>query len=250
MRYSSYLIIFGLLAIFALSGCSAGQRAFSKGELFEADGKYEEAMYSYADAFRNDPDASEFRIRFLKARDLAANQRFKQGGLMLGQGNYAAALAEFQAASALDPTQGRFRQQVEVATRLKDAQSAYQEGLDFEKANKFKDANRMYARSLELHPENKEYQVAQARVAGLRKSRLDGYELSLKSTKPITLKFKDAKLKDVFTIITQLSGINFVFDEGVKDQPVTIYLENATFQQTLDLLTNMFKLGRKNANES
>ena len=57
-------------------------------------------------------------------------------------------------------------------------------------------------------------------------------------------------MKDVFNILTQLSGINFVFDEGIKDTPVSIYLENASFRQALDLLTNMNKLGTKNLNET
>ena len=35
-------------------------------------------------------------------------------------------------------------------------------------------------------------------------------------------------MKDVFTILTQLSGINFVFDDGIKDAPISIFLDNAT----------------------
>lgn len=251
MRYLNQLVMFCLLcAVLALSGCSAGRRAFSKGERFETEGRFEEAMYSYADAFREDPETSAYRVRFLKARDAAAQQHFKKGGELFEQGDYVAALAEFQSAYGLDPTQARFRQQVEAATRLKEAQLAFQEGIDFEKGNKFKDAARVLARALELSPDNREYQAALARVSGMRKGRPEGHELSLKSARPITLKFKEAKLKDVFNIVTQLSGINFIFDETVKDQPVTIYLENATFQQALDLLTSMFKLGRKVANES
>jgi general secretion pathway protein D len=250
MRNLTYLLIVGLLAGIGLSGCSTASSAFSKGEELEAEGKYEEAMYSYADAFRNDPDAGEYRIRFFKARERAAELRYRQGTRMYGEGNYAAALAEFQAGQGIDPTQGRFEQLVERTRRLKDTRQAYQEGLEFEKGNKFKDANRMYNRALELEPGNDEYRTALARVLGLRRNRLDHFELSLKSARPITLKFRDARIKDVFGIITQLSGINFIFDEGIKDQPVTIYLENATFQQALDLLTNMYKLGRKVANES
>ncbi len=249
MRYVIHLIIFSLLAGLSLSGCSAGYRAFNRGESLEARGKYEEAMYSYAEAFRKDQD-SEYRIRFLKAREKAADIRYKQGSKLFEQGNYAAALAEFQAGRGIEPTEGRFDQVVEKTSRLVEAQQAYQEGLEFEKANKLKDANLAFAHALELFPKNREYQIAQARVLGLRKNKLEGFELSLKSAKPITLKFKDAKIKDVFHIVTQLSGINFIFDEAVKDQPVTVYLENATFQQVLDLLTNMFKLGRKVANES
>ena len=67
---------------------------------------------------------------------------------------------------------------------------------------------------------------------------------------PITLKFKDAKIKEVFNILSQLSGINFIFDEGLKDINVSIFLENATFQQALDILTGINKLGKKVLNES
>ena len=249
MRYLKHLIISGLI-LGLFSGCSSSRRAFSKAERFEAEGKYEDAMYSYADAFSKDPSTSEYRLRFLKARDAAANMRYKMGSELYDRGDYVAALAEFQTAYGLDPTQGRFKHQVEVTNRLKDAQLAYQEGIDFEKANKLKDANHSFIKALDLSPDNKEYLDALNRVSGLRKSKLEGFELNLKSNKPITLKFKDAKIKDVFNIVSQLSGINFIFDEGVKDQQVSIYLENASFQQALDLMANMFKLGRKIANES
>ncbi len=251
MRYLKHLIIFSLLAALALlSGCSAASSAFNRGEKLETEGKFEDAMYSYADAFMKDPEAGQYRIRFLSAREKAANQRFKSGSDLFAKGEYATALEQFQAGLGIDPSQGRFKQQAEIAARLKEAQLAHQEGLEFEKGNKFKDANVSYARAAELHPENKVYQTALTRIAKLRKSKLDGFELNLKSSKPITLKFKDAKLKDVFNILTQLSGINFIFDEAVKDSQVSVFLENASFYQAFDLLINMNKLGRKILNEN
>ncbi len=251
MRYLKYLIIpILLLSVTILSGCSAGRRAFSKGEQFEAEGRYEDAMFSYAEAFRTEPDMGEYRAKFFKAREAASTLRYKKGIDLFDRGEYVGAVAEFQTAYGLDPTQDRFKQKADEAARLRDAQAAYQEGRDFEKANKLKDALRLYLAAIDLNPDDKEFQTALKRVSGQRKSKLEGYELSLKSTKPITLKFKDAKIKDVFKIITQLTGINFIFDEGVKDQPVTIYLENATFQQCMDLLANLNKLNRKILNES
>lgn len=252
MRYlnlTSYTAL--LLALALLSACaSPAKRSFKAAEKLEGEGKYEEAMYSYAESFKNDPTINEPRIRFLKTRQKAADQRFKRGMVLAGQGNHIDALTEFQAAQGIDPTEGRYQQQIEISTRYRDAQSAFQEGLDFEKGNKLKDALRQYIRAAELFPKNSEYQAALERITQLRKSRLEGYELRLKSANPITLKFKDAKIKDVFNILTQLSGINFVFDEAIKDSPVSIYLENASFRQALDLLTNMNKLGTKNLNET
>ena len=252
MRYlnmSSHIAL--LLALSLLSACaSTATRTFKDAEKLESEGKYEEAMYSYAESFKSDPTSNESRVRFLNARQKAADQHFKQGMAFVAEGNHVDALPEFQAAQGIDPTQGRFKQQIEISTRYKDAQLAYQEGRDFEKGSKLKDAHRQYIKAAELFPQNSVYQAALERITQLRKSKLEGYELRLKSSKPITLKFKEAKLKDVFNILTQLSGINFVFDEGIKDSPVSIFLANASFQQALDLLCNMNKLSTKNLNES
>ena len=245
-----WYITFSLLTGVILSGCVAGGSSFSRGESFEAKGMYEEAMYSYAEAFRENPDATEYRLRFLSVRGKAADVRFKRGSVLLEQGDYSSALEELRAGLGFEPTEARFEQLIEKAVRLRDAQQAYQEGLTFEKTNKYREADRLFSRAVELNPSNEDYRVARTRIIGLRKNRLEGFELSLKSTRPITLKFRDARIKEVFNIVTRLSGINFIFDEGVRDQPVTVFLENATFQQTLDLLTNMFKLGCKVANES
>lgn len=251
MRYLKHIVIFSLLtAIGLLTGCSAAKSAFNMGEKYEAQGKYEEAMYSYADAFMKDPENGPYRMRFFSAREKAADLRFKAGSELLANGEYTLALEQFQAGLGIDSTQGRFKQQSDIAATLKEARHAYREGLEFEKGNKLKEANLAYARALELQPDKKEFQEAVSRITALRKSKLTGYEVNLKSSKPITLKFKDAKIKDVFTILTQLSGINFVFDEGIKDAPVSIYLENASFQQAFDLLTSMNKLGKKVLNEN
>ena len=251
MRYLIHLTIPCLLcAITVLSGCTGGRQAFSSGEKFETAGNYDEAMYSYAEAFRKEPEVGEYRVCFLKAREKAADKHYRKGLELYNKGNYVAAQEEFQSAYGLDPSKDIYKQQVETTGRLKDAQLAFQEGLDFEKTNKLKDANRAFTHAVALNSGNKEYQAAMRRVSGLRKNKLEGFELNLKSAKPITLKFKEAKIKDVFNILTQLSGINFVFDEGVKDQNVSIYMENGTFQQAMELLTNMFKLGSKVLNES
>ncbi len=252
MRYLNFKphIAF-ILSLAILSGCaSTATKSFKAAERLELEGKFEEAMYSYAESFKSDPTFNEPRIRFLKNRQKAADQRFKQGMAFVEKGNHIEALPEFQAAVGIDPTQDRFRQQIEISTRYKDAQLAFQEGRDFEKGNKLKDAHRQYIRAAELFPKNSEYSAALERITLLRKSKLEGYELRLKSSKPITLKFKEAKIKDVFYILTQLSGINFVFDDGIKDTPVSIYLDNASFQQALDLLSTMNKLSTKNLNET
>ena len=244
--HSIFFMVIGLLAACA----SPATRSFQAAEKLESEGRFEEAMYRYADSFKIDPTVGESRIRFFHNRVKAAEQRYLQGMNLVAKGNYVDALVELQAAQAIDPTQARFAQQIEIYTRYKNAQLAYAEGRDFEKGNKLKDAHRQYIRAAELFPQNSEFKAAVERISKLRKSKLDGFELRLVSNKPITLKFKDAKMKDVFKILSQLSGVNFIFDDGVKDLPITVLLENASFQQALDLLSDMNKLSTKNLNET
>ncbi|MRR54497.1 MAG: type II secretion system protein [Deltaproteobacteria bacterium] len=247
MRSLMYLIIAGCVTV-TLIGCSAG-RAFNAGQGLEDQGKYEEAMLSYADAFRANPEVVEYRARFLTARDRAAEIRYAKGLEEYRAGDYPAALKDFQVAYVLDPSKEIYRQKVDLTMRKRDAQEAYKEGLAFERDNKPKFAKLAFEKAIDLDPEESSYKQARDRVRGQLDTRVSGYELQLSSLKPFAFKFNGAGLKGVFRILTQLSGINFIFDEAVKDTPVTINLDRTNFRQVLDLLSTMHKLGSTVLNE-
>ncbi|AJE04849.1 type II secretion system protein [Geobacter pickeringii] len=238
-----------LLSLLALTGCGAGLTAFNKGEKFEKEGRLDEAVLKYAEAAASSPETNEYRMRLMKASERAARIHFEKGEELFHQQKYDEALREYQNAVALDASLDRARQQSEKLVRFKNSLAYLKEGQELEKGNKPREALQSYRKALDLNQDNTAAKEALNRLLQTKKTRLEGYDLNLKSTKPITLKFKDAKIKDVFYIITQLSGINFIFDEAVKDQNVTVHLENATFEQALDILTNMNKLGKKVLNE-
>jgi len=239
-----------LFLLLISAACTPGRTAFDKAQHLERQGMLDEAVVKYAEAINRNPDTSEYRLRFLKASESAAKQHMLDGDRLLDASRYNEAFGEYQKALAMDPSLERAKQQSEMVQKLQGAAVALAEGAAFEKANKVKEAVRSYQKALNLNPANKEAGDALERLMKTRRLKTDSFELNLKSIKPITLKFKDAKLKDVFNIITQLSGINFIFDDGVKDANITIFLENATFQQALDLITGMQKLNRKVLNES
>ncbi|QOX78514.1 type II secretion system protein [Trichlorobacter lovleyi] len=244
-----YIVVI-VATLVALSGCSAARKNYNEGQDLEEQGKLEEAMYRYAEAVKNAPEESEYRVKFLNTRMAAARGREQEGDTLVKTGNYAGAVTAYQTAAGLDGSQPRLVQKAADAIRLRDAAAAYQEGLALEKGNKLRDAATAFGRALDLAAETPEYRSAAQRIATLRKSKLDGFELQLKSKQPITLRFRETRLKDIFSVISQLSGINFIFDPDVKDQSVTITLENATFRQSTDLLTGMYKLGHKVLNET
>jgi general secretion pathway protein D len=249
MQSIKMMIVF-ICALPFLAGCGAGLSAFNKAQKLERQGNLDDAVMKYAEAAAANPDVAEYRVRFLKTSEEAAKVHLKKGEEYLGGNRYDDALREFQTAFALDPSYERAAQLSERTVKLRNSLIFFKEGEEFEKNRKLREAFRSYQKAVEINPENSEAKEAADRLLKSRKPKLDGYELNLKSTKPITLKFKDAKIKEVFNILTQLSGINFIFDEGLKDINVSIFLENATFQQALEIITGVNKLGKKVLNES
>jgi general secretion pathway protein D len=56
---------------------------------------------------------------------------------------------------------------------------------------------------------------------------------------PAGFVFRDANLRDVLLSLGALAGVNVVFDEGFVDRPVTIDLEDATFDEAFRSLTTV-----------
>ncbi len=59
---------------------------------------------------------------------------------------------------------------------------------------------------------------------------------------PVSLDFQDADIKNVFRILAEVSGFNFVVSEGVKGK-VTLKLDNVPWDQALDLILQTYSLG-------
>jgi general secretion pathway protein D len=244
--------ILSLLAgsLLFLGGCTAGRSLYSRGEELASTGNLDEAVLKYAEAMRKNPESSEYRMAFLTASEKSAQVHIKKADGLYDEGEFDAALREYQSAQSLDPSLKRASQKVQLLTKLHDSDLYMREGREFEKNNKPKEAYRSYKQALSIYPDNKDAKAAYDRLRQSKRTKMDGFELNLKSNKPITLKFKDARTRDVFSILSQLSGINFIFDDTVKDQNITIFLENASFQQAMDVITNLSKLGKKVLNES
>jgi len=149
----------------------------------------------------------------------------------------------------MDPTFRRAEYAIIQIRKLKDSEDYYKKGEGFLEAKKNAEAMAAFKKALSLNPKN---EAAKAELEKLKevKTRLDGVELSLKSTKPVTLKFKDTSIKEVFEIISKLSGINFIFDEDLKEQKISIFLQDATFEQAMELLLLTNKLFAKVVTEN
>lgn len=239
-RNKSLLLI---ILIFLFSACATG--SYRLAEKLMEEGKYDEAIAHYQKALNESPKNFEYKIKLLRAKEISARDHFKKGLKFMEENNFVEAEREFQLTLILDPNYKNALNYLQEVKRKKDAIESLHKAKEFYTLNKFKDAYESAKKAYALDPNSKEAKdLLEILTTQDQKSRFE-YELSFDSSKPVTLKFKDANIKDVFEVLSKLSGINFVFDDAVRDTKVTIFIEDATFVQALELLLFSNKLAVK-----
>jgi len=230
-------------------GC-ASMEALKAGDKLAAQGRWDEALNMYSEAYESSPQNKEYRLKLELAKYETSLIHLKKGEELLSKKDYDRAILEFQFASSLNPSLKRANYLIVEAKKRKDAIYYFNTGIDFVKSKRVAEAVVSFKRALSLDPALEEARQEMDKLKKEKKTLMGGYELQLKSEKPITLKFKDTNIKDIFDIISKLSGINFIFDEAVKKKKASIYIEDATFEQALDLLLMTNKLFQKVVNEN
>jgi len=233
-----------LAACMILAGCS-GNLAFNKGDKYAVEGDWDKAVMEYRKALQVDPENITFKTRLLKATDQAAMAHIERAAYYIKQKNGAAALYEAQRASALEPTNDRARQQVGEAMNLKEAEAHVASGQGYLAAGRPNEALAEFQAALDIDPDNVQAKESVELITKRSAAEEEEGELELGSDQPITLSFKDAKLKEVFEFLSKLSGVSILFDEDVKDSPVTVFARDVSFKQALNLLLATNKLFMK-----
>jgi general secretion pathway protein D len=237
------LTALALCALLALSGC-AGQLAYQEANSLARQDRPEEALRKYREAIDADPANPTYRVAWLNARDHAAARLVEQGDQLLAQDKPDPARGAYQRALVLDPGHERARaglRAVEENTRragmLKEASAAV-ERKDYELARQ-----RLTA-ILAEQPSNEAARTLMNEVSEKTAAPPPRATLAAAYRQPISIEFRDAPLKQIFDVLAQRAGLNFLFDKDVKlDQRTSIFLKNSTVEAAVYylLLTNQLE---------
>jgi len=229
----------------AFSGC-AGDIAFNKGEKMSVEGDLDRAVAYYRQALQEDPENISYKTRLIASQRDATQMHVARAAQYLGSKNAEVAIYESQQALLLSPDDGRAAQLLQEAGKLKELQGHLAAGRNFYYAGRPNEALEEFTKTLEVDPEQPEAKSFIEKITK-QKATLGGSDegLTLASDQPITLSFKDAKLKEVFEFLSKLSGVSILFDDDVKDQPVTVFAKDISFKQALGLLLATNKLFMK-----
>lgn len=237
------------LFFFLLSGCFTSKQV-RLGDEFSKEKRWEEAYQIYSEELKKDPFNQKLKQKMDEAKIKAAAVHADRAKALLGQKNLPVALEEIKRAMLLDPSRAEYQDLFAKTLRKKEAEDHFLLGQKLLKAERFGEAIEFLERALERDPtlpQGAEI-LAQARK-GQRVMGDEADELSLKSTQPITLKFQNARLKEVFELLAKSAGINILFDKDVRDETISIFVKDASFKEALNLILSTNNLFMKRISE-
>ncbi len=232
----------GAIAGMALlvAGCAG---TVERADEYAAGGEWTKAVIEYRKAHAKRPRNVEYKSRLKQTELQAAEFYYHQGANRVALGDLDGAMVQFQQGLSAMPEHGKLQQAMADALARKEAQVHYAEGKLLAEAGKTAEAAAKFKHALEVHPNHKE---AGAALAQLHKDLQNGEEeegVVLKSRAPVTLNFRQSDLRQAFEFLGKSFGVNVIFDEAVRGTPVTLFAQDVSFDQGLNLLlsvTNTF----------
>jgi general secretion pathway protein D len=195
---ASFLLV---VALGALAGC-ASSHLIEQARDAERAGRYDRAVALYTQALAEKPDDPHLQQNLERAKLRASSAHALEASRRIAAGDLLSAKNELEIALTMNPTDSTIADQVEELDKLI--------------AEKGEEAERQSIASLKRR-------VSEAPFGSL--------SVAPGATAPAGFVFRDASLRDVLLSLGALAGINVVFDDEFVDRPVTIDLENATFEE-------------------
>lgn len=229
---SDLVLVFLISGIMSLSACTLPE--VKMGRQHAANERWDDAVAAYRQAVRKDPFDSSIPLLLEEAKARAAKQHFQEGRLLLKDRRYSDALNELKLALAMDPSVPEHEMVAGDAMRLKEAQDQYQVAEKLQRLGHVNEALEAYEKAVTLNPSLVPALEAITTLTGLQR----GERPAAGFDQPITLRFQNTRLKEVFEILARTADVNIIVDKDVRDDPITIFVKETPLEQVLSLILN------------
>jgi general secretion pathway protein D len=239
MRYSFKAVLLLFIAL-ALSAC-AGLRAYQDGNALLAEGQLEQGLSKLEEAVKLEPRNAEYRITLASRRTTIINRLVSNAEAARREGRLVGAQQGYEQALALDANNAMAKQGLNALAQegrhraaLSEAEALFNKGTKPDQASALDKLRPI----LIENPSHKEALNLKARIDEARaKEQRTVSKLAATFRKPISLEFRDAPLRSVLEVVSQVAGLSFVYDKEIRsDLRVTIFAKNTTIEDALHLL--------------
>lgn len=221
-----------VITAFALASCASH---LTRGDDYAEKDEWTNAISEYRKAYSERPNDIAVKSRVKQMELRAADYFYHRGVLAISKGDIDNAIALFQQGLMAMPDNEKLMAAMRNAQVRKEAMALYQEGVNLLNAGKHEDAKQRFKNALKAYPDHVEAAIRLAEI-DTRQLSAASEGLALSSSAPITLNFRETDIRDAYEFLSKSFGVNVVFDDAVKNVPVTLFAKNVTFEQGLGLL--------------
>jgi len=201
----------------------------------------------------DNPTDAQVKVDYLNQRNAQVNTLLDQADQYRKNYQFDDAIRNLFQAYGIDPTNERIRKiGLQIDQDRKDM-AVLQEAERMMKRGAYAQAADRVHRVLVENPTNTLAQQMQtelnAKLSQQRAERDDKLAASSIMQKPVTLQFRDANVRMVFEALSRTTGLNVIFDRDVRaDLKTTIFVTNASVQDTVDMILMQNQLDKKQLN--
>src|SRR5262245_58214998 len=214
---AAFLSLCLLLPGAALADGKNGKKNFKEGMKYEELQQWDMAAQRFALALSAEPNNPEYKVHYLQALQRASLMYITRGDALADQNDYSGAYVAYRQAYNYDPGNEISKFKMERMLELQKGQ-----------ANGTSEQVKYNTRTGAVTPASNEIQLA-------NKPRARGDVAT-------NVKFAGTALKQAIKSLTEPLKLNVVFDDSIRNDPVTIEMNDVTVSRALDIVLMQKKL--------
>ena len=250
MNRSRLMISLGLCAV--LVACSTAKVAQKEAkELIEA-GQYEAGLARIEDGLRENPRDTELHLALSHGRARSITALMTEADQDRAKRSFAAARMGYGRVLTIEPNNRRAQDSLRQLDYLRSMDEKLELARGDLRRGDIYGADRQVKQILELDPQNDGALELQGSIRLVQSRNVVQYpQLRTRLDRPVTLEFRDANLKTIFEVLSQVAGLNFIFDKDLRpDMKATIFVRDVRIEDAVTLLLQQNQLHQKVVNEN
>ncbi|HWT70168.1 MAG TPA: secretin N-terminal domain-containing protein [Pseudomonas sp.] len=235
-----------------LAACSSAQVAKDEGTTLMESGQYEAGLARIEEGIRENPRDTELHLALTSGRARAVTALLAQADMARTQRDFATARLTYGRVLTIEPHNRRAQDAIQQLDHMRSLDEKLELARGDLRRGDIYGADRQVKQILELDPNNEGALELQSNIRLVQSRNVVQYpQLRTRLDKPVTLEFRDANLKTIFEVLSQVAGLNFIFDKDLRpDMKATIFVRDVRIEDAVELLLQQNQLHQKVVNEN
>ncbi|WP_458369959.1 secretin N-terminal domain-containing protein [Pseudomonas fluorescens] len=245
-------LLMSLCLCAGLAACSSAQVARDEASALIESGQYEAGLARIEEGLRENPRDTELHMALNNGRALAVKALLAQADMDRTQRNFAGARMTYSRVLNIEPNNRRAQDSLRQLDYLRSMDEKLELARGDLRRGDIYGADRQVRQILELDPKNEGALELQGSIRLVQSRNVVQYpQLRTRLDRPVTLEFRDANLKTIFEVLSQVAGLNFIFDKDLRpDMKATIFVRDVRIEDAVELLLQQNQLHQKVVNEN